>query len=156
MRSITVPRFSRLLAVVLSVLTLAHSTPALAQGEGLAAECISEMRETARRTSVAVHALAARGAQLIHSIDDQGATDEQLTQAAENTLEAIRRRAGIGGAHVNALADRCVTRLTDLGAAPELIERVNRARRASLAAIADEASDSATFVRLALRRALMD
>lgn len=154
MRLITVSRFSRLMAVVLSVLTLAHTAPAFAQGESLAASCIVEMRESARRTSHAVHALAARGAQAIAAIDNQGGSDEQLTQTAESTLAAIHRRAQAGATHVNTIAGRCTARLEEIGAAPELIDRVNQARRASLGFIASAAEESAAFVRAALRRAL--
>ncbi|MCA9274190.1 MAG: hypothetical protein KDA31_14225 [Phycisphaerales bacterium] len=154
MRSIAVSRFSRVLAALAAAVTLFQAAPAMAQGERLAAECVQEMHETARQTSLSVHALAARGAHLIAAMDTQGATDDQLIETAENTLEAIRRRATAGATRINTLADRCIERLIDIGADDVLIHRVNQARRLSLGAIADEASDSAGFVRAALRRAL--
>ncbi len=156
MRSISLSRFAQVAAAFAATFTFLQAAPALAQGERLAAECIHEIHDTTRHTSASVHAIAARGAQLINAIDDQGATDEQLIEAARNTIQAIHRRAGSGASRVNALADRCIERLVDLGADRMLITRVNHARRIALGTISDAATESAEFVRAVLRRALQD
>lgn len=156
MHSIARSRLARVAAALAAAFTFLHTAPALAQGERLAAECIHEMQDTARHTSASVHAIAARGAQLINAIDDQGATDEQLIEAARNTNQTIQRRAAAGADRINGLADRCVERLGNIGADDQLITRVNQARRILLGSVADAAVESAEFVRAALRRALND
>jgi len=156
MHSIARSRLARVAAALAAAFTFLHTAPALAQGGRLAAECIHEMHDTARHTSASVHAIAARGAQLIGAIDDQGATDEQLIEAARNTNQTIQRRAAAGADRINGLADRCVQRLGDIGADEQLITRVIQARRILLGSVADAAVESAEFVRAALRRALND
>ncbi len=143
-----------LLAFVTALLITA--IPALAQPapEAMARRCIAEIRGIARAAAGEIDQSTQRGIAGMVRADRNGASDEDLTAAADRTKGRIGNLAERASNRIETLSAACVARLTEVGADPELIDQVSAAAAAAGENLSGKAERAQGRVDAALARLL--
>lgn len=150
-------RITNVLAAVLAACTLA-ATPALAQDDPgeVVRNAAAAMHEASDRTVEAVRDGAAQGVATINRLDDNGATDRELTAAARRATSNVNQTARHGLRRIDLIASRAANILRDLEADRSFFEALGNARRAAAGAIHDSRDRGTHAIQAALRAALDD
>jgi len=150
----TVLRPVSLMAFIASLLITA--IPALAQPapEVVARRCIQEIRSTARDAVSDIEQATARGIHAMVRANNNDATDEELTGAAERIKERQGNIADRAGNRVSNLGASCIERLTEAGAGQALIDGVAAAGAAAAENLGNRLERGRVRVDAALARLL--
>lgn len=122
--------------------------------DGPVAQCVQAIAQVVERGQNQTRRTADRTANLVASLDGQGAPDPVIRQAAREGLERVAEIAQHSERRINALAARCLRALRDNGAPPEAAQAVIDARDRALEAVAATARAGTGAIRTALRTAL--
>ena len=150
-------RITHLFAAIFAAFTLA-AAPALAQSDAgeIVRNASAAMAATADRTGEAIQDATRHGVGTINRLDDNGASDRELIEAARRATENINRTARQGTRRVSLIAERAAQALRDLGADRSFFEALGRARRAANEAIGQSRERGTHAIQAALRDALDD
>lgn len=148
----TILRRTGLLSFLAALLVSAF--PALAQPapEAIARRCISEIRGVAQAAAGEIDQATQRGIATMIRADRNGASDEDLTAAADRVKGQIGHIAARADRRIEQLAAGCVARLTEIGADQAVIDRVAAAAAAAGENVAGKAERAGGRVDAALAR----
>lgn len=131
---------------------------ASAEGEGVGQQvverCLTEMRETVRKTAGVIGVVSKRSIGAIVKLDEKGAPNAVVVRAANNGFDAVRMAADRGHERVNGIAFRCAKALEKIGAPEAAQEAVRAGAAAAHEAIHGHASAAREAIAGALEAAL--
>ena len=150
-------RITHLFAAVLAAVTLV-ATPALAQDDPgeIVRNAAAAMQSAADRTTGAIQESTRDGIAMINRLDDNGATDRELTSAARRATVEVNHGARHGARRVGLIAGRAAQALRRLGADRSFFQALGRARRAASGEISQSRERGTNAIQAALRTALDD
>lgn len=147
---------TRLVGVLVALLAVATQS-AWAQDAGeITRHAVAAMQRATDATRDDIQNAAAHGVRVINQLDDDGASDRQLIEAADRAKAVIGHEARQGKRLVNAIAARAVEALRQIGADRRFFVIVSDARAASHGAIDQAHRRGAGAVQAALDEALND
>lgn len=148
-------RLSYLLGAAFAAITiLAPATRAQSDAGQITRHAVQAMQQVTANTIDDVQAAGATGVAVIERLDANGATDEQLIQAAHRAVQGVHRRAAQGDRRVSFIAANAIEQLRQLGADRHFFETVRDARATSHDAIGRASERAVNAIQIALREAL--
>jgi|GEM_PF-3590063 len=150
-------RITHLFAAVLAAFTLA-ATPALAQDDPgeIVRNAAAAMSATADRASEAIQDSTRHGIAVINRLDDNGASDRELIEAARRATREVNHTARHGVRRVSLIAERAAQALRALEADRSFFMALGQARRAATEDIGQSRARGTDAIQAALRAALDD
>lgn len=148
---------TRTLSLAAAIISsLLFTSVARADPEDLASRCIQAIHEITQTTRERIHEATAAGVHRIERLDNQGASERELRQAAALAVRHVTSIAETGHRRINRLAHECIEQLRDMDARPALIRAVHDATEAGNQAIATAAENGRRAIHDALQAAIDD